>query len=230
MPRNLTGRFTTLLGAVALALPVTLLAGEVSLTGEGSVKYTPDSARLQFTAAAEHESAQKATDAVNEKIADWNNAVSDYRAQLDDYSDASLTLYTRNLPVSERNEEPEQRAVASQSVSFVVRDLTLLNPLIAAAQKLGMEYHLGAHQFFHSDESGLHQQALGRAIADAREQCAFVAGKLDKSCGDIKTIIVNGGGRPVPMMMAEARSDKSAVSAVGPREIQTSVSATFELD
>lgn len=230
MPRNLTGRFATLLGAVALALPVTLLAGEVSLTGEGSVKYTPDSARLQFTAAAEHESTKKATDAVNQKIAAWNNAVRDYRAQLDDYNDASLTLYTRNLPVSERNEEPEQRAVASQSVSFVIKDLALLNPLIAAAQKLGMEYHLGAHQFFHSDESGLHQQALGRAIADARKRCAFVAGELDKTCGDIKTINVNGGGRPMPMMMAEARSDKSAVSEVGPREIQTSVSATFELD
>ncbi len=230
MPRNLSGRFTTLMGAAALALPVTLVAGEVSLTGEGSVKYTPDSARLQFTAAAEHESAEKATDAVNEKIADWNTAVSDYRAQLEDYSDASLTLYTRNLPVSERNEEPKQRAVASQSVSFVIQDMSLLNPLIAAAQTLGLEYHLGAHQFFHSDENGLHQQALGRAIADAKERCAFVAGELDKTCGDIKTINVNGSGRPVPMMMAEARSDKIAVSEVGPREIQTSVSATFELD
>lgn len=229
MPRNHTGRFTALIGAVALALPVTLMAGEVSLTGEGSVKYTPDSARLQFTAAVEHENAAKATDAVNSKIADWNNAVNEYRAQLDDYSDASLTLYTRNLPVSERNEEPEQRAVASQSVSFVIKDLTLLNPLIAAAQKLGMEYHLGAHQFFHSDETGLHQQALGFAIADARARCAFVAGELEKTCGDIKTINVNGG-RPMAMMIAEARSDKGDVSEVGPREIQTSVSATFELD
>lgn len=230
MPCNRIGRIKTLMGALALALPATLLAGEVSLTGEGSVKYTPDSARLQFTATAEHESADIATGKVNEKIAGWNTAVSDYRAQLDDYSDASLTLYTRNLPVSERNEDPKQRAVASQTVSFVIKDMSLLNPLIAAAQTVGMEYHLGAHQFFHSDENGLHQQALGRAIADARARCAFVAGELEKTCGDIKTININGGGRPIPMMMAEARSGKNAVSEVGPREVQTSVSATFELD
>ncbi|MEX0605969.1 MAG: SIMPL domain-containing protein [Marinobacter sp.] len=230
MPCNLTGRFAALIGAVALALPAILLAGEVSLTGEGSVKYTPDSARLQFTAASEHKSADKATGAVNEKITAWNEAVSEYKARMEDYSDASLTLYTRNLPVGERNEKPEQRAVASQSVSFVIKDMTLLNPLISAAQKLGMEYNLGAHQFFHSDENGLHQQALGRAIADARGRCAFVAGELEKTCGEIKTINVNGGGRPVPMMMAETRSDKGAVSEVGPREIQISVSATFELD
>lgn len=230
MSRNLTGRIRAVIGAVIFTLPAMVTAGEVSLTGEGSVKYTPDSARLQFTATAENVSADKASDQVNDTIHRWNSAIKTYRAQLADYSDANVTLYTRTLPVSDRDEEPTQRAVASQSVSFVVKDLALLNPLLATAQKLGMEYHLGAQQFFHSDENGLQRQALALAIADAKAQCEFIAGELDMTCGAIKTINVNGGSRPIPMMMAEARSAKGAVSEVGPRELQTSVSTTFELN
>ena len=46
----------------------------------------------------------------------------------------------------------------------------------------------------------------------------------------VVTININGGHRPVPMMMAEAKSMSDTVSSVGEREIRASVSATFELD
>ena len=47
---------------------------------------------------------------------------------------------------------------------------------------------------------------------------------------DLVTLNVNGGHRPVPMMRAESKMAGDAVSSVGPREIQATVSATFELD
>ena len=55
------------------------------------------------------------------------------------------------------------------------------------------------------------------------------ASQLDQTCGDVVTININGGHRPVPMM-AEAKSMSDTVSSVGEREIRASVSATFELD
>ena len=212
------------------AVPLAANAGEVSLTGEGVVRYNPDSARLQFSVSAEHRQPQKASAQVADTMDKWRSAIKTWRDQLQDYSDADVNLYTRTLPVQEKGKEPERVSVASQTVSFSINDLELLNPLLEQANKLGLQYNLGSHQFFHSDEQGLEQQALARAIENARNRCQFVAEQLDKTCGEVVSININGGHRPVPMMMAEAKSARDTVSSVGPREIQSSVSATFELD
>lgn len=228
--KSCLNRKSRFLPALALALPALAIAGEVTLTGEGSVRYEPDSARLQFTASAEHALPQKATERVASLMQEWRDGISGYRDQLLEYTDANVNLYTRTLPAADRGEEPQKQAVASQTISFSISDLDLLNPLLQKAQALGLDYNLGPHQFFHSDETGMEQEALARAIADARARCRFVASQLDQTCGDVVTININGGHRPVPMMMAEARSMSDAVSSVGEREIRASVSATFELD
>ncbi|MDX1633454.1 MAG: SIMPL domain-containing protein [Marinobacter sp.] len=231
MPRFASRRFfTTSAAAWTLAFSPLLLAGEVSLTGQGSVQYTPDSVRLQFTASAEHPDAETATEQVSKTLAQWNQAIESYRDDLDDYSDATVNLYTRHLPVDRDDQAPDQSAVASQTVSFSTDELELLNPLIATAQDLGMEYHLGPHQFYHSDEAEFRRQALARALADARAQCQFVAAEMDMDCGEVKSLNINDGGRPMPMMMSEARDTGMSVSSIGPREVQVSVSATFVLE
>lgn len=214
----------------ASALPSTAVAGEVSLSGEGSVQYAPDSARLQFTANAEHNLPERASQRLADTMEQWRESIQSLRDDLENYSDANVNLYTRTLPVQDRSQQPERVAVASQTVSFSINDLELLNPLLERAQKVGLQYHLGEHQFFHSDEEGLQKQALARAISDARSRCAFVAQQLDKSCGEVVTINVNGGHRPMPMMMAESTSRSDTVSSVGPREIRASVNATFKLE
>ena len=223
-------RFPLALAAALATLPAAASAGEVSLNGEGIVRYEPDSARFQFTVTAEHPDAAKASEQVSANMAEWRQAIGDYRSELDDYSDADLSVYTRMVPTREQGQDPERVSVASQTVSFSINDLDLLNPLIGEANKLGLQYHLGSHQFFHSDEQGLEREALARAIADARSRCEFVARQLDQRCGDVVTLNVNGGHRPVPMMRAESKMAGDAVSSVGPREIQATVSATFELD
>jgi len=224
---HLKSRFLLVL---TLTLPALAMAGEVTLTGEGSVRYEPDSARLQFTASAEHALPQNATERVAALMQQWREGITDYRDQLNDYSDATVNLYTRTLPAPKQGEEPQKQAVASQTISFSITDLSLLNPLLREAQALGLDYHLGPHQFFHSDETGMQQEALARAIADAQARCRFVASQLDQTCGDVVTININGGHRPVPMMMSEAKAMSDTVSNVGEREIRASVSATFELD
>ncbi len=216
--------------ALALTLPGLATAGEVTLTGEGSVRYEPDSARLQFTASAEHELPQKATERVAALMEQWREGITSFRDELNEYSDATVNLYSRTLPALERGKEPRKQAVASQTISFSISDLTLLNPILQQAQTVGLDYRLGPNQFFHSDETGMEQEALARAIADARARCRFVASQLDQTCGDVVTININGGHRPVPMMMAESKSMSDTVSSVGEREIRASVSATFELD
>ncbi|EMP55891.1 hypothetical protein MSNKSG1_08468 [Marinobacter santoriniensis NKSG1] len=220
-----------LVAGLILALGATsALAGELSLTGEGSVRYEPDSANLQFTANAEAATTTEAAKQVHNTIAQWRQQTEKWRSQFQDYSDARLSLYTRTRPPVERNDEPKQVAVANQTVSFSIQDLELLNPILEKAQSLGLEYHLSPNQFFHSNPHSLEQEALRKAIADARRQCEFVASQLNQKCGDVVTMTVNGGFRPMPLMMAESRAAKDTVGSVGPQEIKASVSATFKLE
>src|SRR5699024_7635962 len=121
--------------------------------------------------------------------------------RVNNYTDAKITLYSRSVSVEKRGDEPLKRAVASQTVTFEINDLTLLNPLLEKAQALGLDYHLSPNQFFHSDEAGLQRKALSNAIAAAQEKCKFVASQLDHTCGDVVSISVDGGMRPMPRMM-----------------------------
>ena len=218
------------LWALPLFLPGVVMAGEVTLTGEGSVRYEPDGARLTFTASAEHELPQKATDQVASIMKQWREGISDYRPQLQEYADASVHLYSRTLPSEERDQEPEKTAVASQTISFSISDLSLLNPILQQAQALGLNYNLGPHQFFHSQETRMEQDALALALADAKSRCEFVAQQMNQSCGKVVTLNINGGHRPMPMMMSADARGAGTISSVGEREINASVNATFELD
>lgn len=129
-PKTCLRLLCTPLAFIPVFLPALALAGEVSLKGEGSVRYQPDSARLQFTASAEHELPQKATEQVATLMGQWREAIDEYQARLQDYSDANVNLYSRTLPPRDRDEEPRTRAVASQTVSFQINDLALLNPYL----------------------------------------------------------------------------------------------------
>lgn len=211
-------------------LPGLAMAGEVSVTGEGKVEYTPDSIRLQFTAREEDQDPQVATATVKDQIAQWEEAVSAYRNQLEDYDSATLNLYTQQLPPSKEGEQPRSRAVASQSVSFTLPALDSLNPVLQAAQDSGLEYHISEGNFFHSNEDKLERDALGKAIDDARQQCEFIAKRLNQACGEVKTLSISYGGHPMPMMMAEARGKSGPVTAIGNRELTVTISATFEID
>ncbi len=235
---NITGPWraplsVALLAVGSLLLPAAVVsAAEVSLTGESQVRYVPDSARLNFTVTAEHPEANKATSEVHQTMSQWRDAIADYRDQLANYSDASVHLYQRRLPSDDGagDEKTETVAVASQTVSFEITDLNLLNPLLEQAQSLGMNYNLGPGQFFHSREDDLRKQALAAAIEDARTRCQFAAKQLDMECGEVKTLnLQDGGHQPIPMMMSEARGARKIVSDVGQREITVSVSATFTM-
>ena len=215
-------------GLMAL-FPMVSLAGEVSLSGTASVSYQPDSVRLQVSATAEEDSARAAVNKVNDTLEQWRKGIKPFRQSLNDYSDASLSQYSRTLPSPDRGEPPRTRSVARQTISFSLDDLSLLNPVIEQVQALGLEYRLGPDQFFHSREAELRRQALAGAIADAKSRCEFVAEQLDQTCGDVVSISVGDHHPPRPMM-AEMRSASGPVDSVGPRDIEVSVQATFELE
>ena len=227
-----TGRSGSYALLMLLMLPLAPAAAdpaEVSLSGEGQVRYVPDSARLSFTASAEHADSDKALSEVRAVMEKWRESIADIRSELVDYSDASAHLYQRQHHPRDAS-KPQTIAVASQTVSFEVHDLSLLNPVLSRAQDLGMNYNLGEHQFFHSNEEALRQEALASAIRNARERCQFAAKQLDMVCGDIRSLNLQASGGGPVMMRMEASAAADTVSQVGPREISATVQATFTME
>ncbi|GGY63489.1 SIMPL domain-containing protein [Marinobacter zhanjiangensis] len=218
---------------ISLAGPALAAPAEVSLSGEGQVRYVPDSARLSFTVTAQHADSDRAISEVRGTIEQWRESIAELRDQLVDYTDASAHLYQRQHSPRQQDGEPgEPRtiAVASQTISFEIHDLELLNPVLTKAQNLGMNYNLGQHQFFHSDEEALQREALARAIDDARERCQFAAQQLDMACGQVRSLnLQSSGGGPIMMRMQEASATADTVSQVGPREVSATVQATFTM-
>jgi len=217
------------LACILLAAPMSAQASEVSLSGQASVSYAPDSVRLKFTASAENKSPEAAAQEVSEKVQQFRRSVDRYRDDLENYSDDTLSRYTRSRPAPNRQQPPIEMAVASQTISFSTSNLDLLNPILSEVQSLDLDYRLNPNQFFHSQEEEFRKQALKGAIKDARERCEFVANELGKKCGEVVTMSVNDGLTPRPMM-AEARSTSMmAVENVGDREVQATVNATFTM-
>lgn len=216
------------------AVPALAAPAEVSLTGEGQVRYVPDSARLNFTVTAEHADSDKAISEVRGVMEQWRESIADIRSELVDYSDASAHLYQRQRYPQRENDDadkPQTIAVASQAVSFEIHDLKLLNPVLTKAQNLGMNYNLGQHQFFHSGEEALQREALAKAISNARERCQFAAEQLGMGCGEIKSLnLQSSGGGPIMMRMQESSAAADTVSQVGPQEISATVQATFTME
>lgn len=232
-----TFRFTRLQATVAcstllslLLVPVTAVAGEVNITGEGSVEYQPDQVRLQLTARAEKPTSETATQSVKQAVSQWEKASGKLRDTFEKYDSANLQLYTRHpRPTPDDSKKPESVTVASQTIRFVLTDLNRLNPVLQAAQASGLEYNLTDGSFFHTSQDKLQQEALGLAIDDARHQCEFIAQRLSQTCGEVKTISTGSNRGPVPMMMSQRSAKTGPVTAIGPREIKMNVNATFEI-
>lgn len=221
------GKSWALIGCLVLSPAV--WAGTVSLTGEGSVKYAPDSVHLSFTASAEAPTVSAAQAETSREIQTWETQIKPERHKLSDYSTAQVGVYTRRQTDDQGHDTGKTMVVATQTVTFTLHDLKLLDTLLGAANTAGFRYQLTPADFFAADASGLQKQALAAAIKDAQEQCKFIAHQLGRQCGSVDTLDVNSQGpRPLMMKMSAVSNAQPSVT-VGEQSLKVNVRATFKL-
>ena len=213
----------TWITAVFLLMATGALAGTVTVTGEGTQHFTPDSAHLTFTALGKGSSVAQAQQALGQSLRQWDRQIKTMRDRLTDYSDATVTVY------SLRESDHRQVKVASRQISFRLTDLKLLDKLLAAADGANFQYRLDGNDFYSSQQDQLSRDALAAAIRDARGQCRFVAQQLGETCGEVKTMQVSRGApRPRPLAMS-ARARGPAPVEVGRQSLHVTVNASFEI-
>ena len=120
---------------------------------------------------------------------------------------------------------------ASLSVSAKVRDLGSLSKVIGAASAANVD-NINGPSFSISDDSTYREQAIAKAVADARVAAAAMAKAAGKSLGDVVSVTSSAAqSNPVPLAFAAApmASDKSVPIQPGQLDVTSDVTVVFEL-
>ncbi|WP_101675032.1 SIMPL domain-containing protein [Alloalcanivorax mobilis] len=200
----------------------------VSVQGEGSVKARPDTFLLSATARER-----------GDDVAAMKGKVDQQVQSMLDLAD-QLKIEEKNVTASdiqispEWQYQPERKLIGyqvSREVNFRVAGVENYARLADGLAKLNLkEVNPAGTEISNADE--LADQALEKAVADARDKAQILARAADRKLG--KAMMINAQGqnmpRPMPMMMAKAATDSATESyRPGEQEVSASVQITFEL-
>jgi hypothetical protein len=234
-------RFGVVAGVVALGVGVAAYAGAlrpdaaagadtppagITVDGTGTVHTTPDEANFSFGAESQAASADAAV-AANSKTV---------QAVIDAIKGAGIPdadIQTEQVSVSPRYDDNGEKIVgysASNSVDVKIRDLTKVSAVVTAATNAGANQVYGPNLSV-SEQSDLYQQALAKALDDARAKAGALASAAGVTLGRV-TNIVEGGqmSQPVPYAAAEDASGGKAVPIEpGQQDIVATISVTYSI-
>lgn len=222
-----------LIGGAACAGPeADATARTLNVVGEGAVNASPDQAEL--TARVTHEDVDVA--AAQQRA---DRAVGAYLAAARKLGAGDADLQASGASIQPRHEWDKptrtQKLVGyrvTREVRVRIRALDRLGAYLKAAVESGMN-GMNPAVLGVADETGLRDQALERAAADARRQAEVLAGALGATVGAARRIEVIESGSPMPRMramaVAESRDGGASPVATGEIRIERRVRVEFAL-
>ncbi|HZV80457.1 MAG TPA: SIMPL domain-containing protein [Candidatus Binatus sp.] len=199
-------------------------ASTVTVTGVGSVDYTPDEARITLGVEGEAPSAQAAVGDISNRANAVINALKGMGIPASNITTSGFNLFYR-----QPTETVKGAYVASESVSFKT-SVDKTGTAIDAGIRAGANQSYGL-SFDTTQRDALYKQAVQRAVKQARELADVAASAAGVRLGSVVSISLGGApgfAPPVPM----ARLSVAVAAAPPPVEpgtgsIQASVSVTY---
>ncbi len=203
-------------------------AGQITVTGTGTVAAAPDMASISLGVTTQGQTAAEALTANNA-------AMADVMARLSSAGIAPRDLQTSNLQLQPNWVQPEgaQAAqingyTASNMVTARVRDLAILGGVLDAAVKDGANT-LNGIAFEQSDPAPAQSAARKLAVEDARARASEMLQAAGVGLGKIVSM-QESGGYVSPMPMVKAMMDEAAVPvAAGELGVSAQVTVVFEI-
>ncbi len=182
---------------------------QISVTGSAEVRIEPDLAKVYLNAQAQHQSSTEAKALVDQQI---NRLI----ATLESVGLDEQNLTSSQISLSPRyNYRNDQREFigyfASRDVQVEVPDLDLLNPLLDAALREGIE-GLQRIEYRSSREFEMEQEARAQAIADSKQQAATIAEAYGMRLGPVISIQYHNSN-PVPLNYAQPQMERAMLMA-----------------
>jgi uncharacterized protein YggE len=196
----------------------------ITVTGTGSVKAAPDRADFSFGVETQGETADAALTANNA-------AVQKVIAAIKGAGVAAADIQTQQVSVSPRYGSDGQNITgysAVNSVNATVRNLANAGAVVDAAVKAGANQVYGPTLAI-SEQSGLYQEALKKALDDARAKAKTIAEAAGVSLGSVVNIVEGSQVSPPIPLTGGAEADQSAPIEPGLQEIPASLTVTFAI-
>jgi uncharacterized protein YggE len=220
-------------GPVRGEIVVANLPASVTVAGTGEARGKPDTADINVGVQTQAETAAEALAANNEAMSQVMTLLKEQGIAENDIQTSNFSVspqYQRNRP---GNEPP--KVVGYQVINQVrikLRDLSKLGGLLDAVVREGANSIYGI-SFTVTDPQQLQDEALRKAVADARRKAELLAGEAGQSLGEPYTIQEQSAEIPRPMTM-RAFAAGAAVEAVpvatGEYTVRASVTITYYLE
>jgi len=200
--------------------------GTISVTGSGTVTTEPDTATTSFGVVTQGSTAREAMSQNSEEMAKVIEALK--RAGV-----ASKDLQTQYVSLDPRYDNQGREVVgysATNSVSAIVRDLAQAGAVIDAAVAAGAN-NVSGPSLSRDDQGKLYNDALERAVADAKAKAEVLARAAGVSVGAVQSVAENPqtGGGPMPMGYAAAARGIAAPIEAGTTQVVANVRVVFAL-
>jgi hypothetical protein len=191
----------------------------VSVTGVGIVRAVPDRAEV---AAGVETRGSTAQEALNANANAMRKVIEALRAAGGtDITTQTVALGPRVGPEG----QPDGFTATNVVTARIALDKT--GALIDAAVAAGANTVYGP-TLSSSDADRLYREALGKAVADAKERAQLLASAAGRTLGRV-TAMAEGGGGAMPFVAKAEAADGGAPVVSGPQETTATVSVTFEL-
>lgn len=218
----------------SLAAPDQEVPRTLSLVGQGTMDVRPDRAvvtlGVNIQAPTAGQSYSQASEVMNRIVA----GLTQLGVAPEDVQTADLNLYEERRYDPKTGEPGEAFYRTSSQLRITTRDLTKLGKLVDAALEAGANSLQGI-QFTVVDTEKYVNEAIDKAVDDAKAKAARVAGRLGVQIGQVRRVTVHTGQSgpvPPPIMfggggIAAERSGMPVLSGTVP--FQATVEVEFDL-
>lgn len=199
----------------------------VTASGNGIASATPDQAEMTFGATAQDKDAKAALDAVSATAQKIGAAIKGAGVDEKDIQTQNVSVY----PIMSPDSNQITGYQASLSVSAKVRDLATLSEVIAAASGAGSD-SINGPTFGVADDTAYREDAIGKAVDDARVSAQAMAKAAGKSVGEVVQISASDASiGPVRMASEDSAAGVAANVPIEPGQLDVNASVTvvFEL-
>lgn len=218
----------------------TTATNTITVTGEGKVEKTPDTARISFTVQNESKDVATAQKIVSDKIDAVTKALKDLGIDEKDIKTDSYNSYPQydyppcyagNCP----SNTPKLRGYqVSHAITVAVKDLTLTDKVLGVLGTAGVTDMSGPN-FGFEDDKVVAREARDAAIADAKDEAQKLADSLGVKLVRIVSFSENSGGYPMPMYAQDAvaggavKAESAPSLPVGSQKVDSKVTIVYEI-
>lgn len=212
----------------------------ISVSGQGKVEKSPDTARVSFSVRVEKKILKEAQGEVSSKIDSVKKeliaiGIEEKYIKTDSYNSYPQYDYPRCYGSVCPSSNPTLRGYeVSHSITVSIKDLEKVDTVLGVLGKVGVT-DISGPNFGFEDDKIIAREARDAAISDAKAEAEKLAKSLGVKIVRIVSFSETGSGYPVPMysrdmvLGAKLETSSSPVIPVGVQKVESNVTIVYEI-